>query len=118
MRPARGCAVNWPAPRPFPPAWSGLVLAYVAAEAGAGRSPATLATRRGHVAHIARGMRCAPSRITGAGILAWFGGQSWSIEARRSYRSACDDDEVRAAMMCAGSHCDGARLPKWLYRNG
>lgn len=34
-------------------------------------------------------MRCAPTRITGAGILAWFGQQSWSIETRLGYRNTC-----------------------------
>lgn len=76
-----------PAPRPFPPAWAGLVAAYLAAEAGAGRSPATLATRRGHLAFMARGLRCSPARVTTAGILAWFGRQTWSIETRRSHRN-------------------------------
>lgn len=79
--------MSGPAPRPFPPAWTGLVDAYLAAEAGAGRSPATLATRRGHLACLARGLRCGPARVTTAGILAWFGRQSWSIETRRSHRN-------------------------------
>ncbi|OBK56330.1 integrase [Mycobacterium gordonae] len=60
---------------------------YLAAEAGAGRSPATLATRRGHLAFMARGLRCTPARVTSAGILAWFGRQTWSIETRRSHRN-------------------------------
>lgn len=79
--------MSGPAPRPFPPSWSGLVAAYMVAEAGAGRSPATIATRRGHLAFMARGLRCAPGRVTTAGILAWFGRQSWSIETRRSHRN-------------------------------
>ncbi|MHA7650137.1 tyrosine-type recombinase/integrase [Mycobacterium sp. ML4] len=79
--------MSGPAPRPFPPAWAGLVDAYLAAEAGAGRSPATIATRRGHLAFMARGLRCAPARVTTAGILAWFGRQTWSIETRRSHRA-------------------------------
>nr|WP_240743533.1 tyrosine-type recombinase/integrase [Mycobacterium paragordonae] len=79
--------MSGPAPRPFPPAWAGLVADYLAAEAGAGRSPATLATRRGHLAFMARGLRCAPERVTTAGILAWFGRQTWSIETRRSHRN-------------------------------
>lgn len=76
-----------PPPRPFPPAWAGLVDAYLAAEAGAGRSPATIATRRGHLAFMARGLRCAPAGVTTAGILTWFGRQTWSIETRRSHRN-------------------------------
>jgi integrase/recombinase XerC len=79
--------VSGPAPRPFPPAWAGLVDDYLAAEAGAGRSPATIATRRGHLACMARGLRCGPARVTTAGILAWFGRQAWSIETRRSHRN-------------------------------
>ncbi|WP_207569328.1 tyrosine-type recombinase/integrase [Mycolicibacterium moriokaense] len=76
-----------PAPRPLPPAWAGLAQAYLAAEAGAGRSIATIATRRGHLAFMARGLRCRPERVTTAGILAWFGRQAWSIETRRSHRN-------------------------------
>lgn len=79
--------MSGPAPRSFPPAWAGLVDAYLASEAGAGRSPATLATRRWHLAFMAHGLRCAPARVTTAGILAWFGRQAWSIETRRSYRN-------------------------------
>lgn len=79
--------MSGPAPLPFPPAWASLVAAYLAAEAGAGRSPATIATRRGHLAFMARGLRCAPARVTTAGILTWFGRQSWSIETRRSHRN-------------------------------
>lgn len=62
-------------------------MAYVAAEAGAGRSPNTLLSRRGHLAHMARGMRCAPARVTTAGMLRWFGEQRWSVETRRGYRN-------------------------------
>ncbi|MCV7005140.1 hypothetical protein [Mycobacterium gordonae] len=36
---------------------------------------------------MARGLRCAPARVTSAGILAWFGRQTWSIETRRSHRN-------------------------------
>lgn len=79
--------MSGPAPRPFPPAWAGLVDAYLTAEAGAGRSPATIATRRGHLAFMARGLRCGPARVTTAGILGWFGRQAWSIETRRSHRN-------------------------------
>ncbi|EFG79567.1 site-specific recombinase, phage integrase family [Mycobacterium parascrofulaceum ATCC BAA-614] len=38
---------------------------------------------------MARGLRCAPARVTTAGILAWFGRQTWSIETRRSHRNTC-----------------------------
>jgi integrase/recombinase XerC len=58
--------VSGPAAQPFPPAWAGLVDEYLAAEAGAGRSPATNATRRGHLAYMARGLRlCAVERHDG-----------------------------------------------------
>ena len=67
--------MSGPAPRPFPPAWAGLVDEYLAAERGAGRSPATIATRRGHLAFMSRGLRCAPTGVTTAGILDWFGRQ-------------------------------------------
>lgn len=79
--------MSGPAPRPLPPAWAGLVGDYLAAEAGAGRSLATIATRRGHLAFMARGLRCGPARVTTAGILAWFGRQTWGIETRRSHRN-------------------------------
>ena len=78
--------MSGPAPRPFPPAWASLVDNYLAAEAGAGRSPATLATRRGHMAFMARGLRCAPGQVTTDGLLAWFGWQSRAVETRRSHR--------------------------------
>lgn len=81
--------MSGPAPRPFPPAWAGLVDDYLAAERGAGRSPATLASRRGHLAYLARGLECPPARVTTAGILGWFGEQRWSIETRRGYRNTC-----------------------------
>lgn len=79
--------MSGPAPRPLPSAWDDLISAYLIAEAGAGRSPATLATRRGHLAYMARGLKCAPSRVTEARILAWFGQQTWSMETRRGYRN-------------------------------
>ncbi|CPW42288.1 integrase [Mycobacteroides abscessus subsp. bolletii] len=79
-------ARSGPARLPLPPAWSGLIVAYLAAEAGAGRSPAPLETRRVHLSHMARAMQCAPSEVTTAGILAWFGQQTWAIETRRSRR--------------------------------
>lgn len=81
--------MSGPAPRPLPSAWAGLVAAYLVAEAGAGRSPATLASRRGHLAYMARGLRCGPTRVTTAAILAWFGAQCWSTETRRGYRNTC-----------------------------
>lgn len=37
---------------------------------------------------MARGMRCAPARVTTAGILAWFGQQTRSIETRRGHRNS------------------------------
>ncbi|BBX58336.1 Tyrosine recombinase XerC [Mycobacterium shottsii] len=92
-----------PAPRPLPPAWSGLVAAYLAAETGAGRSPATIATRRGHLAFMACGLRCAPARVTADRILAWFGRQAWSIETRRSYRNT--------AVSFFGWACRAGHLP-------
>ncbi|BCP06115.1 hypothetical protein P6281_17140 [Mycobacterium sp. 5-140-3-2] len=76
--------MSGPPPRPFSPAWAGLVVEYLA---GAGRSPATIATRRGHLVSMARGLRCPPARVTTAANLAWFGRQSWSIETRRSHRN-------------------------------
>lgn len=79
--------MSGPAPRPLPSAWAELIEGYLAAEAGAGRSPATIATRRGHLAHMARGVHCAPSRVTEASLLGWFGRQAWSIETRRAYRN-------------------------------
>lgn len=78
--------MSGPAPRPFPTAWAGLVDDYLEAEAGAGRSTATLATRRGHLAFMARELRCAPAQVTEAVILAWFGRQAWATETRRSHR--------------------------------
>jgi integrase/recombinase XerC len=80
--------VSGPAPRPLPPAWAHLIEGYLTAEAGAGRSPATCATRRAHLAHMARGLRSAPHRVTEASLLAWFGrNPRWSIETRRGYRN-------------------------------
>ena len=76
-------------PVPPPPAWAGLIAAYLVAEAGAGRSLATLANRRGYPPYMARGLRCGPARVTTAGILGSFGMQDWSTETRRGYRNTC-----------------------------
>lgn len=81
--------MSGPARRPLPPAWAGLIEAYLIAETGAGRSRATLATRRGHLAHLARELRCAPAAVTTEKLLGWFGRQAWSADTRRSYRGTC-----------------------------
>lgn len=77
-----------PAPKPLPQAWAALLDAYLAAEAGAGRSPATIATRRAHLANAARGLRVGPGRVDEDRLLAWMGRQQWSIETRRGYRNS------------------------------
>lgn len=76
-----------PAPKPLPQAWEALVDAYCAAEAGAGRSAATIATRRAHLAHLARGLRVGPGNVDTERLLAWLGRQAWGLETRRGYRS-------------------------------
>lgn len=76
-----------PAPKPLPQAWAALLDAYLAAEAGAGRSPATIDTRRTHLAHLARGLRGVPHRVTEERLLAWMGRQGWGVETRRGYRN-------------------------------
>lgn len=77
-----------PAPKPLPQAWVALLDAYLAAEAGAGRSAATIATRRAHLANLARGLRVGPGRVDQERLLAWMGRQAWSVETRRGYRNS------------------------------
>lgn len=77
-----------PAPLQLPPAWAGLVDGYLDAEAGAGRSRATIATRRGQLSQLARALQCTPDRVTEAMLLRWLGHPDWSIETRRSRRNA------------------------------
>lgn len=84
---AEGRPAPGPAPTPLPARWAALIEQYCAAEAGAGRSPATIATRRAHLARIGRGMRVGPGRVDHEKLLAWMGRQTWSVETRRSYRN-------------------------------
>lgn len=77
-----------PAPRPFPPAWAGLVEGYLDAEAGSGRSRTTIATRRGQLSQLAHALRCTPDQVTEAVLRRWLGHPDWSIETRRSRRNA------------------------------
>lgn len=77
-----------PAPKPLPQAWAALIDAYLAAEAGAGRSPATIETRRAHLANLARGVRVGPRNVDRERLLAWMGRQAWSTETRRGYRNS------------------------------
>lgn len=83
----RAAARPGPAPRPLPSAWSGLIDGYLAAEAGAGRTAQTLATRRNHLSALAHGIRCAPATVTSDAILAWYGRQTWGLEHRRGHRN-------------------------------
>lgn len=83
----RGGVVTGPAPAPLPAAWAGLVDGHCAAQAGAGRSAATIATRRAHLARLARGVRVGPRRVDEERLLAWMGRQQWGLETRRGYRN-------------------------------
>ncbi|MFL0294210.1 tyrosine-type recombinase/integrase [Mycobacterium sp. SMC-18] len=84
----RAAARPGPAPRPLPPAWANLIQGYLDAEAGAGHSRATVATRRGQLSQFAHGRQCAPDQVTEATLLRWLGHPDWSIETRRSRRNA------------------------------
>lgn len=77
-----------PAPRPLPPAWADLIEGYLDAEAGAGHSRVTIATRRGQLSQFAHGRQCTPDQVTEAMLLRWLGHPDWSIETRRSRRNA------------------------------
>jgi integrase/recombinase XerC len=77
-----------PAPTPLPEAWAPLIDAYLTAEAGVGRSKATIATRRANLARLARGVRGVPARVTEDRIVAFMGRHpEWSIEYRRGIRN-------------------------------
>ena len=77
-----------PAPTPLPAEWAPLIEDYLRAEAGLGRSRQTIATRRAHLARLARGVRGVPHRVTEERLLAWMGrNPQWSMEHRRGIRN-------------------------------
>lgn len=75
-------------PKPVPTAWQAPIEGYLRIQLAAGRPRQTIATRRYHLARLARAMRCAPADVTPERLVAWFSRQNqWSAETRRSYRT-------------------------------
>lgn len=79
-----------PAPTPIPPGWAPSIGAYVRTLAAMGRPETTIATRRSHMARIARSMGADhPTDVTTEMLRDWFSAQNWARETRRSYRNSC-----------------------------
>lgn len=74
--------------KPIPAAWQPHIDEYLLVQAAAGRPKTTLGTRRAHLAHVARSLRCKPHEVTAKRLVAWFGRQKhWARETRRGYRN-------------------------------
>jgi integrase/recombinase XerC len=74
---------------PPPGSWAPMIDDYLRHIAAAGQRPATIELRRDHLNRIARGLACPPETVTAELLVDWFGQQThWSLETRRSYRSA------------------------------
>lgn len=72
----------------IPECWVSPIGDYLLAQAAAGRPPTTLSTRRSHLSHMARALRCQPEDVTAEQLVRWFGRQSqWKPETRRGYRN-------------------------------
>lgn len=75
-------------PKPIPRAWVPIFAEYLNYLAAADLPRTTIATRRSHLARLARALRCAPEQVTERQLLTWFGKQThWATETRRSYRT-------------------------------
>ena len=66
--------------------WQQLIDAYLPVLAAAGQPASTINLRRGQLTKMARELAAPPSKATAERLLAWFGGQDWATETRRSYR--------------------------------
>jgi len=75
-------------PKPIPSAWAPLISEYLNYLAAGDLPKTTIATRRSHLARLARALRCRPEQVTEQRLLSWFGRQAhWATETRRSYRT-------------------------------
>lgn len=75
-----------PAKAAIPAAWVVLIEAFCVELAAGGLSSQTVRLRRLSLAHIARGLQCAPADVTAETLVSWFGRNThWSPSTRRSY---------------------------------
>lgn len=79
-----------PGPLPIPEPWGPLVADYIASLAAIGRPDTTIATRRSHIARLARTLDRSPHDVTYPDLRDWFAAHrgNWSRETHRSYRNS------------------------------
>ncbi|WP_304113637.1 tyrosine-type recombinase/integrase [Mycolicibacterium bacteremicum] len=81
-------ATRGPAPKPVPAEWIEPINRYIEGEFNVGRAATTNATRRTHLEHLARQIRCSPSDVTPKRLVEWFDLQDhWAVETRRGVRN-------------------------------
>lgn len=74
----------------IPSEWSDIIRGYLVAQSAAGRPRTTVATRRGHLARMARELHAPPAAVTADMLVDWFGSDTnthWATETRRGYRN-------------------------------
>lgn len=82
--------VNTGKPKATPAAWVKIITAYLSYLSAGDCAKSTLATRRSHLAYLARALDCTPRQVTEELLVDWFGGDHhshWATETRRSYRN-------------------------------
>lgn len=78
--------LNTGLPKAIPASWLAIIEDYCLDMSAAGRPSTTVATRRAHLARLARALNCAPADVTADKLIRWFGCQTqWKIETRRGY---------------------------------
>ncbi len=68
-------------------AWVEAINAFCLVMVAYGAPGTTVRTRRDHLGHLARRIGCGPWEVDGPALLAWFSGQDWAPETRRSKRT-------------------------------
>jgi integrase/recombinase XerC len=72
--------------KPIPDEWAELLSEYILSQRAADRPWTSIATRRSHIARMARELNVPPEQVTGRMLEAWFGQQDqWQTETRRGY---------------------------------
>lgn len=75
--------------KPIPDEWADLLEQYILNQRAAGKPWTSIATRRSHVARMARSLATPPADVTGRQLETWFGRQEqWKNETRRGYRNS------------------------------
>lgn len=67
--------------------WDTAIAGFMANERAGGKTPATVAQRRHHLAHLARRVTCGPWAASTGILLEYTAGQDWARETRRQRRT-------------------------------